>query len=121
MLNSVTARPKKSILSSVHVTQNLMKAKVNVLAKPHPYIFITLQLDSVHGSLPKTYHKLHWDHWDEAKTMPCILQHYHKSALTAAHLYNLDPSLSRMQTGHSNQYVKLKYLITALITTSPQH
>jgi len=23
-----------------------MKAKVNVLAKPHPYIFFTLQLDS---------------------------------------------------------------------------
>ena len=24
-----------------------MKAKVNILAKPHPYIFFTLQLDSV--------------------------------------------------------------------------
>ena len=23
-----------------------MKAKVNILAKPHPYIFFTLQLDS---------------------------------------------------------------------------
>ena len=88
-----------------------MKAKVNVLAKPHPYIFFTLQLDSVHVSLPKKYHKLPLD---EAKTIPCIFQHYHRSALTAAHLYNLDPSL---QTGHSNQCVKLKYLCTALITT----
>ena len=79
-----------------------MKAKVNVLAKPHPYIFFTLQLDSVHGSLPKKYHKLPLD---EAKTIPCILQHYHKSALTAAHLYNLGPSLSGLQTGHSNQCV----------------
>ena len=32
------------------------------------------------------YHKLPWDHWDVAKTMPCILQHYHKSALTIAGL-----------------------------------
>ncbi len=39
---------------------------------------------TVHGSrLPKMYHKLPWD---EAKTMPCILQHYHKSALTVARL-----------------------------------
>ena len=60
------------------------------------------------------YHKLPLD---EAKTIPCILQHYHKSALTAAHLYNLDPSLSGLQTGHSNQCVKLKYLCTTLITT----
>ena len=59
------------------------------------------------------YHKLPLD---EAKTMPCILQHYHTSALTAAHLYNLDPSLSGLQTGHSNQCVKLKYLCTALTT-----
>ena len=27
-----------------------MKAKVNTLAKPHPYIFFTLQLDSVFES-----------------------------------------------------------------------
>ena len=27
-----------------------MKAKVNILAKPHPYIFFTLQLDSVFES-----------------------------------------------------------------------
>ena len=32
-----------------------MKAKVNVLVKPHSYFFFTLQL--VHGGLPKTYHK----------------------------------------------------------------
>ena len=32
------------------------EAKVNILAKPHPYIFFTLQLD-MHGGLPKTYHK----------------------------------------------------------------
>ena len=35
--------------------------------------------------------------WDEAKTMPCILQHYHKSALTVARLLPLvqpiDPEL----------------------------
>ena len=26
-----------------------MKAKVNILVKPHPYIFFTLQLDSMHA------------------------------------------------------------------------
>ena len=37
--------------------------------------------------------------WDEAKTMPCILQHYHKSALTVARLLHtsgttyIDPEL----------------------------
>ena len=31
--------------------------------------------------------------------------------------YNLDPDLSGLQIGHSNQCVKLKYLCTALITT----
>ena len=31
----------------------------------------------------KWYRKLPWD---EAKTMPCILQHYHKSASTVARL-----------------------------------
>ena len=48
---------------------------------------------TVHGSLPKMYHKLPWD---ETKTMLCILQHYHKSALQwhATYLwYNLDPEL----------------------------
>ena len=30
--------------------------------------------------------------------------------------YNLDLSLSELQTGHSNQCVNLKYLCTALIT-----
>ena len=45
------------------------------------------------------YHKLPLD---EAKTMPCILQHYHKSALTLVTCpwYNLDTSLSGLQTGH---------------------
>ena len=50
-----------------------MKATVNMLAKAHPYIFFTLQLDSAWHKLP----------WDEAKTMPCILlQCYRKFVLT---------------------------------------
>ena len=33
-----------------------MKAKVNVMAKPHPYIFFTLQLDSA-WVCSEMYHK----------------------------------------------------------------
>ena len=48
---------------------------------PSLHLFHTT-VGQLHGSLPKTY-KLPWD---EAKSMPCILQHYHKSALTVARL-----------------------------------
>ena len=49
---------------------------------PSLHLFHTT-VRQLHGSLPKTYHKLPWD---EAKTMPCISQHYHKFALTVARL-----------------------------------
>ena len=38
-----------------------MNAKVNILAKPHPYTLFTLQL--VHGSLSITYHKFTNFYW----------------------------------------------------------
>ena len=34
-------------MASQKVCKQGMKAKVNILAKPHPYILFTLQLDSV--------------------------------------------------------------------------
>ena len=73
------------------------------------------------------------------RVKPChvFLRHYHKSVLTVALLLHASGtntktclvgemriyptetlSLSGLQiAGHSNQYVKLKYLCTALITT----
>jgi len=36
-----------------------MKAKINVLAKPHPYIFFTLQLDSAWESLLEVHQLLY--------------------------------------------------------------
>ena len=49
---------------------------------PSLYLFHTTVRQCM-GVFLKMYHKLPLD---EAKTMPCILQHYHKTALTAAHL-----------------------------------
>jgi len=39
---------------------------------PSLHLFHTTGKQCMDGSLPKTYQKLPWDHWDEAKTMPCI-------------------------------------------------
>ena len=54
-------------------------------------------------------------------TLSVCKTQYHKSVLTVALYtclwYKLDPDLSEVQSGHSNQCVKLKYLhvCTALI------
>jgi len=66
------------------------KAKVNVLAKPHTYIFFTLQLDSAWESSAKKYHKLLAVHacslvlrllppptWPRNKSLPCLLTFWH--------------------------------------------
>ena len=53
---------------------------------PSLHLFHTIVRQCLGVRLPKMYHKLPWN---EAKTMPCILQHYHKSALTVARLLHI--------------------------------
>ena len=94
-----------------------MKAKVNVLAKPHPYIFCIQQYKIVHGSYLQGTHTyttdaMHMllDHtllghvgggkWprDDAKTMPLHM------ALYTCLWYNLNPVNCRLVIVNSNTH-----------------
>ena len=53
-----------------------MKAKVNVLAKPHPYIFFTLQLHSAWGNVSQVHWQLVGVAHSQATSWPGIEQGY---------------------------------------------